>query len=95
MMRVRRMASWNLAGSAWPIPAPTGLPGGLKTVPSTHNAPTRRITAVPTRLESSAASRLLLVARYSVNVGTKAEEERLRRKDRASGWDAKTEGKAS
>ena len=75
MMRVMLMASWNLPGSASSHPGasrPTST--GLNTVPSTHSAPTIRITAVPTRLESSAASFFPLVARYSVKVGTKAEE---------------------
>jgi hypothetical protein len=75
MMRVSAMARENLPGSAVAQPgASSPTSAGLNTAPKMHTRPTIRITAVAARLESSAASFFPLVERYSVKVGTKAED---------------------
>src|SRR5262249_59261737 len=47
---------------------------GAKMTPSAHRPPTVMIRAVATRFASRAASCLFFVVRYSVNVGTNADD---------------------
>ena len=75
MMRVMVMASSNFPGiGGRPSRRQKRDQRRANATPSAHTAPTTRITAVPTRLASSAASLRPLVARYCEKVGTNAEE---------------------
>ena len=74
MMRVSSTASSNLPGTCSNPGAISRTSCGVRTIPATHRAPTTSSRAVATTLDSSRAARLSLPARYSVKIGTKAEE---------------------
>src|SRR5438270_2748966 len=74
MIRVITTASANLAGSERKPVARTVTSAGAKTTPSAQIVPTTTMSAVATRFASSTTSLRLRVVRYSVKVGTNADE---------------------
>ena len=74
MIRVIEHGKLELAGIVLKSGSDQQTSIRLNSTPSAQNVPTTRMIAVATRLARRAASSLLLFARYSVKIGTNADD---------------------
>ncbi len=72
IVRVMVTASSSFPGTSAKCGTSHRTSCGAKIIPAAHRLPTTIISAVATRFANRAASSLVRVDRYSVNVGTKA-----------------------